>query len=63
MNMPNRKLRLSPPLQARPVRRDHCSAPAAQHLGDGAQAARSSCADLPGAARQLCYIARHGVAT
>jgi len=55
--------KLTLPLQARPVRRDDWCQPAGRHEVGGAAAARSSCADLPGAARQLCYAARHGVST
>ncbi|MGW2834974.1 hypothetical protein [Streptomyces sp. NPDC001286] len=54
--------KLTLPLQARAVRRDDWP-PAGRHQQGGVAAARSGCADLPGAARQLCYVARHGVAT
>ncbi|MEU0646061.1 hypothetical protein [Streptomyces umbrinus] len=54
---------IRPPLQARPVSRDDESAPAAQSPGGGVAAARSQCADMTGAARQMCYATKHGIST
>ncbi|MEV4429140.1 hypothetical protein ACN9M0_20260 [Streptomyces sp. R-07] len=47
------------PLQARPVHREGPGAGAGD-ARNGAEAARSSCADMTGPARQMCY-AGHGV--
>ncbi|MEV0536735.1 hypothetical protein [Kitasatospora sp. NPDC050463] len=49
-----------PPVQAHPVARNSGDEPPSRPTGPGAEAARSTCAHLPGLARQMCYAARYG---
>lgn len=50
--------KLAAPVQAPPVYRDNAPVSAGRGTDSGVDAAASGCADLPGAARQLCYAMR-----
>ncbi|MGY3677080.1 hypothetical protein [Streptomyces sp. TE33382] len=52
------KPRLTTPVQTPPVYRDDGPASAIRGGDGGIDAAASGCANLPGAARQLCYAMR-----
>jgi hypothetical protein len=60
---PTTKPKITLPIQARPVHRDQWTTPAGHNGENGVEAAKSRCADLPGAARQMCYSAVYGFST
>lgn len=59
----NKRPRITPPVQAPPVYRDERTGPSAQTAGAGVENAASGCGNLTGAARQMCYLQRHGLTT
>lgn len=51
---------IRPPIQAPPIHRDGPGERAREPRG-GLTAAQSSCRDLTGTARQMCYASQYGV--
>ena len=51
------------PIQAPPVRRALCEPSVVPGGHNGVEAARTQCADMTGAAREMCYAALYGWST